>query len=77
NVILDRPLMPELLQYDCTPERLVVEMARLLDDPAARQAQLEGGTEIRRLLSPVGMTPSEAAADVVLDVLNQRLEIGV
>ncbi|MDB5394638.1 MAG: lpxB, partial [Rhodospirillales bacterium] len=42
NVILDRPLMPELLQYDCTPERLVVEMARLLDDPAARQAQLEG-----------------------------------
>ena len=72
NVILDRPLMPELLQYDCTPDRLVAELARLLDDPAARQAQLEGGREIRRLLSPEGMTPSEAAADVVLSVLNQR-----
>jgi lipid-A-disaccharide synthase len=69
NVILDRPLMPELLQYDCTPERLVAELSRLLDDPAARQAQLDGGTEIRQLLSPVGMTPSEAAADVVLGVL--------
>lgn len=69
NVILDRPLMPELLQYDCTPERLVAELSRLLDDPAAREAQLAGGTEIRRLLSPGGMTPSEAAADVVLKVL--------
>ena len=77
NVILDRPLMPELLQYDCTPERLVAELARLLDDPAARQAQLNGGHEIRRLLSPVGMTPSEAAADVVLSVLDQRSESDV
>jgi lipid-A-disaccharide synthase len=69
NVILDRPLVPELLQYDCTPERLVAELSRLLDDPAARRAQLDGGTEIRRLLSPVAMSPSEAAADVVLGVL--------
>ena len=69
NVILDRPLMPEFLQYDCTPDRLAAELATLLDDPAARAAQLAGGTEIRRLLSPAGMTPSEAAADVVLRVL--------
>jgi lipid-A-disaccharide synthase len=76
NVILDRMLMPELLQYDCTPERLEAEMARLLDDPAARTAQLDGGKEIRRLLSPEGMTPSEAAADVVLGVLAQRAVSG-
>jgi lipid-A-disaccharide synthase len=69
NVILDRFLMPELLQYDCTPDRLVTELSRLLDDPAARETQLSGGKEIRRLLSPEGMTPSEAAADVVLRVL--------
>jgi lipid-A-disaccharide synthase len=77
NVILDRPLMPELLQYDCTPERLAVELARLLDEPAARQAQLDGMAEVRRQLSPPGMTPSEAAAEVVLKVLSQRAEIGV
>jgi lipid-A-disaccharide synthase len=76
NVILNRILMPELLQYDCTPDRLVTELSRLLDDPAARQAQLDGGSEIRRNLSPPGMTPSEAAADVVLGVLSQRLPIG-
>jgi len=69
NVILDRPLMPELLQHDCTPDRLAAEMSRLLDDPAARQAQLVGGKEIRRLLSPEGRNPSEAAADAVLNVL--------
>jgi lipid-A-disaccharide synthase len=72
NVILDRPLMPELLQHDCTPERLTPELARLLDDPAARAAQLEGGSEIRHLLSPKGKTPSEAAADAVLSVISAR-----
>jgi lipid-A-disaccharide synthase len=70
NVILNRLLMPELLQYDCTPDRLTPELARLLDDPAARAAQLAGGDEIRRLLSPEGKTPSEAAADAVLRVLS-------
>ena len=69
NVILDRPLMPELLQHDCTLDRLAAEMSRLLDDPAARETQLAGGKEIRRLLSPEGKTPSEAAADAVLNVL--------
>jgi lipid-A-disaccharide synthase len=69
NVILDRPSMPELLQYDCTPERLVPELARLLDDPAARAAQLAGGSEIRRLLSPKIGSPSEAAADAVIRVI--------
>jgi lipid-A-disaccharide synthase len=69
NVILDRPLMPELLQNDCTPGRLATEMSRLLDDPAARQVQLAGCRKIRRLLSPEGKTPSEAAADAVLGVL--------
>jgi lipid-A-disaccharide synthase len=70
NVILNRLLMPELLQYDCTPDRLTPELARLLDDPAARAAQLAGGDEIRRPLSPEGKTPSEAAADAVLRVLS-------
>jgi lipid-A-disaccharide synthase len=77
NVILNRPLMPELLQYDCTPERLAIELGKLLDDPAARQAQLDGMADIRERLSPPGMTPSEAAADVVLSILNQRSDMGV
>jgi lipid-A-disaccharide synthase len=72
NVILDRPLMPELLQHDCTPARLAAELSCLLDDPAARQAQLAGGRQIRRLLSPAGKTPSEAAADAVLGALGGR-----
>ncbi len=71
NVILDRPLMPELLQYDCAPDRLAAELACLLDDPAKREAQLAGDAEIRRLLSPAGKTPSEAAADAVLGVLEK------
>jgi lipid-A-disaccharide synthase len=77
NVILGRPLMPELLQYDCTPRRLERALAALLDDPAARQAQIEGMAEVRRRLSPPGMTPSEAAAITVLGVIAQRAAIGM
>jgi lipid-A-disaccharide synthase len=76
NVILGRGLVPELLQNDCTPDRLEAELARLLDDPAAAAAQREGGAELRRLLSPGGKMPSEAAAAVVLGVLDQRALTG-
>jgi lipid-A-disaccharide synthase len=76
NVILGGSLMPELLQGDCNPRRLASELAALLNDPAARQAQIQGMAEVRRRLSPPGMTPSEAAANAVLGVIAQRAPIG-
>jgi lipid-A-disaccharide synthase len=72
NVILGCSLMPELLQGDCNPRSLATELARLLDDPAARQAQIDGMAEVRRRLSPPDMTPSEAAAAAVLRVIDGK-----
>jgi lipid-A-disaccharide synthase len=66
NVILDRELMPEFLQYDATPSTLAREVLRLLTDPEARQAQIAGAAEVRRALTIPGTTPSEAAAAAVL-----------
>jgi lipid-A-disaccharide synthase len=68
NLILDRALVPELLQWDCTPERLAAELARLLDDPAAAKAQRDGLGEVARALGAGGESPSLRAARVVLDV---------
>lgn len=72
NLILDQPIMPEILQDECRPDRLATELARLLDDQAARRMQIEGAAEVRRLLSPPGRTPSAAAADVVLKVVAEK-----
>lgn len=71
NLILDRPLMPEFLQRDCRAEPMAAGLGQLLDDPAARAAQIADMQELRRLLAgPTGI-PSETAADVVLSLLNR------
>jgi len=69
NLLLDRPLIPELLQHDCTPERLTVEVERLLTDPAAARAQIEGGQTALGMIGLAGEAPSLRAADTVLELV--------
>jgi lipid-A-disaccharide synthase len=71
NIILDRPVVPELLQDQCTPDRLTAAVGRLLNDPAAAVAQRSAGTQAARHLGLGGVAPSLQAADVVLRVLEQ------
>src|SRR5689334_10324767 len=42
NLLLDRPVVPELLQFDSRPDRLAAELHRLLTDPAAVAQQRQG-----------------------------------
>ncbi len=74
NLMLDRMLVPELLQEDCRPDRLASELGRLLDDPAARAAQIEGVSEVARWLGQGGTPPSERAAGVVLGIAAKTQE---
>jgi lipid-A-disaccharide synthase len=69
NLLLDRPLIPELLQTECNPERLAAELHRLLTDPAARDAQRRGFADAMSMLRPPMGSPSECAAEVVLSML--------
>jgi lipid-A-disaccharide synthase len=70
NLMLDRMLVPELLQEDCRPDRLAAVVGRLLDDPAARREQIEGVGEVARWLGAgAEAPPSERAAHAVLDVV--------
>lgn len=50
NVLLDRPLVPEILQVEPNPKLLVEAATTLLDEDAARAAQLAGFAEIRHLM---------------------------
>jgi lipid-A-disaccharide synthase len=71
NLLLDRPLVPELLMEDCTPERLAAAMRRLLGDPAARDEQRRGFALALDRLGRGGFSPSLRAADEVLAVIER------
>lgn len=76
NLILGRAAVPELLQADCSPERLADELAKLLGGaPAA--AQRRDLAEICRQLGldemrAGGPRPSDRAAAVILDAIKAR-----
>lgn len=72
NLLAKRSIIPELLQQDCTPEKLSAELVRLLTDPAAAAAQREGFATVFDMLRPEGGIPSHAAAIAVLRALESE-----
>jgi lipid-A-disaccharide synthase len=66
NLVVGRKVFPELMQEDCTPERLAAAVAPLLADTPVRRAQQTALREIpARLAVPHGR-PSELAGEIVL-----------
>lgn len=70
NIILDREAVPELIQENCTPDNLAREVARLLDNPHARDLQRAAAFEALKQLGFGGAPPGERAAEVVLSYIN-------
>jgi len=73
NILLDRPVIPELLQDACVPDRLEPAIAKLLSDPAAREAQLSAFAEGLAQIGLGGEGPSFRAADQILALLDKWL----
>ena len=72
NLILGRKAVPELLQDDCTPEKLRAAVAHLLDDKPAAAAQIAACQEALRQLGLGELSPGLRAADAVLAWLGRR-----
>lgn len=72
NIILDREVVPELLQENCTPENLAREVARLLDNSQARDLQRAAAFEALKQLGFGGPPPGDRAADVVLSYIQTK-----
>ncbi|MEX2454073.1 MAG: lipid-A-disaccharide synthase [Rhodospirillaceae bacterium] len=69
NILLEREVVPELIQENCTGERVAAEALRLLDDGNSRGAQLRDARSALDMLRPPGGSPSRAAADVVMSYI--------
>jgi lipid-A-disaccharide synthase len=66
NLLAGRELVPELLQEDCTPDRLAAALSPLLSQPAAAEVQRTGFRPVLEMLRSELGPPSEAAALAVL-----------
>jgi lipid-A-disaccharide synthase len=69
NLLSDRPLAPELIQADCTAEKLTPELRRFFEDAELRDDTARHYSEIHRRLRKD--TDGEAA-DAVIDLLRER-----
>lgn len=69
NLILDRPLVPELLQECCRPDMLADAVATLLADADARNEQISGMRRVAEMVGLGGEPPSDRAARIILDII--------
>jgi lipid-A-disaccharide synthase len=66
NLVVGENVVPELIQYDCTPERLAEALAPLLSDSPERRRQTEAFARLDGIMALKTM-PSAQAAAVVLE----------
>jgi lipid-A-disaccharide synthase len=66
NLVLGENIVPELLQHDCTQERLAEALVPLLSDTPERQRQIEAFARLDDIMA-LKTAPSAQAAAVVLN----------
>ncbi len=67
NLIVDRLVFRELIQDDCSADRLVAEVRALVEDRGYRDRMLSGYAEIKKALGNAGA--SNAVASAMIDYL--------
>ena len=72
NLILGENVIPERVQWNCTPESLASTLLPLLDDTPERRRQLDAFRRLDAVMRIGDETPSERAARVVAEVLQRR-----
>ena len=70
NLIMDKPVVKELIQDDLTPENISNELKQILSDSNRQLALLEDYEELRYLLGNAGASDN-AASVIVSDLKNQ------
>lgn len=73
NILLNKLIVPELLQEDCTKENLLNTAEQLLDKTSElHERELAGFEELRQVLGFGREKPSEKAAEIILNAIKER-----
>jgi lipid-A-disaccharide synthase len=70
NLVIGQNVVPELVQEDCTPDRLADTLAPLLGDTPQRQRQVDAFAQLDGIMEIGSCAPAARAADVVLAALS-------
>ncbi|MDQ3072927.1 MAG: lipid-A-disaccharide synthase [Bacteroidota bacterium] len=68
NLIMEKPVVKELIQHECNKEALTAELKKLIHDKGYRHKMLEGFDELSTLLGEGGA--SARSAKIVVSVVN-------
>jgi lipid-A-disaccharide synthase len=71
NLLLGENVVPELLQHQCTPDKLADALMPLFDDTPQRRRQVDAFSRLDAIMGIGSSTPAARAADIVLDVLRR------
>ena len=70
NILLDREIVPEFIQEKCRSDLIGDYICELIDDRAKREEQMRSIDGALSMLRPESGLPSEAAASVVMGILD-------
>lgn len=69
NLIVGEAVIPEYMQEEWTPERLVPALRDVLSDTPMRRRQIEAFGKLDAIMSTGARSPSERAADIIIAFL--------
>jgi lipid-A-disaccharide synthase len=72
NLVIGENVIPEFHQEECTARNLVPALLNVLNDTSQRQHQLDAFAKLDRIMDTGGRSPSQRAADVVLQEMERR-----
>jgi lipid-A-disaccharide synthase len=70
NILLQRSLIPELIQEDANPRTMLIALQDILHQSQLRQSQLDGFLELRSVLGGPGA--SKRAAQLIMELIEER-----
>ena len=71
NILAGREVLPEFLQDDCEPAKIVAEVNALIENDGRRRDIIEAEAAVVRQLAIDGHTPSEHAAAEILRIIGE------
>jgi lipid-A-disaccharide synthase len=72
NLVIGENVVPEFIQEDCTPAKLVPALRDLLGDTPLRRRQVDAFSRIDAVMATGHKSPSVRAADIVLATMRKR-----
>lgn len=73
NIMLGRLVVPELLQEQCTANIITNKTLELLSKGDLYEREMEGLAKVKDTLSNGAQTPSENAADFILEMVSKKI----